>query len=332
MRLRVGSLAAFFILGSLALPLAAHAGGIPFFGPIIPQTGEIATCPGNWSLLLTVVNNIMSFLLTMAIVFLAPIMIAVAGFQYVTSAGNPGGISKAHTMLTGTVVGIVVALAAWIMVDAIMAVLYNPSTVGSTWTSLIKGGGPVCVPVASVLHQSVPGANVTGTDDSGNAILTFGDGACDPAQLKAIIPGLTTAEANTFACIAKPESACGKRGKNYSWNVPNKQGLASTAYGAFQVLLSSNSAYFNSTVCQQAAGVTTSINCRAGFGANGFTAGGDPVALETCLKAASNLSCNFSAAYKLYMSSGGGRKGYAHWTADGSHVAQQACIDQHSGL
>ena len=136
-------------------PLFAHAGGIPFFGPIIPK--ESATCPASWGLVITVINNIITLLITLAIVFVAPLMIAYAGFLFVVNPVNSGGISQAKSILLNTVIGIAVALAGWLIVDAIMAVLYNPTAVGSTWSSLITSGGTTpCLQVAGSYNPAKP--------------------------------------------------------------------------------------------------------------------------------------------------------------------------------
>lgn len=149
MRSRVHLFAFLIVAGSLALPIVAQAGGIPFFGPIIPNEpitiNGIASnqnvCAAGWGMLITVINNIISFLITIAIVFVAPLMIAWAGFLMVFSPTKVGDVSKAKSILLNTVIGIVIALAGWMIVDAIMAVLYNPKAVGSTWSSLIGSGG-----------------------------------------------------------------------------------------------------------------------------------------------------------------------------------------------
>ena len=174
-------LALFFTAGAFALPLAAHAGGIPFFGPIIP--GEFNVCPAGWGLLIVVINNIISFLLTLAIVFIAPIMIAYSGFLYVVNPVDPSGISKAKGILRNTIVGIVIALAGWMIVDALMAVLYNPTAVGRTWSSLISGGGDICVPQAGALPgeglNQVTGVSAAGGITTGSS----GVGVCAPATV-----------------------------------------------------------------------------------------------------------------------------------------------------
>ena len=137
MRSRILAFAPLLVISSvLVLPLVAHAGGIPFFGPIIPE--EYAACPAGWGMLITVINNIISLLITLAIVFVAPIVIAYSGFLFVVNPVNPSGREEAKNILTHTVVGIVIALSGWLIVDAIMAVLYHPTgSIGSTWSQLI---------------------------------------------------------------------------------------------------------------------------------------------------------------------------------------------------
>ena len=165
MRSRVPLFVLLFAIGAFALPLTTYA-GIPFFGPIIPPGvsafGDSQTCPASWGMLITVVNNIISFLLTLVIVFVAPLMIAYSGFLYVVNPVNSGGMAKAKSILTNTIVGIVIALAGWMIVDAIMVVLYNPGASSGTtkleaWASLITSGGiDPCIKVAGALKPAAP--------------------------------------------------------------------------------------------------------------------------------------------------------------------------------
>ena len=142
MRSRIPLLVLLFVVGSFALPLLAHAQGIPFFGPIIPKEGLFASCPAGWGMLITVINRIIALLLTIAIVFVAPLMIAYSGFLFVVNPVDSGGIAKAKGILLHTIVGIVIALAGWMIVDAIMAVLYkSPNGAWGTWSSLITSRG-----------------------------------------------------------------------------------------------------------------------------------------------------------------------------------------------
>ncbi len=166
MRSRVPLFALLFVAGSLVLPLVAHAGGIPFLGPIIPQgtfipegtigptTMSQATCPLGWGALINVINNIISFLITIAIVFIAPLMIAYSGFLFVVNPVNPSGREDAKNILSHTIVGIVIALSGWLIVSAVMAVLYDSKAFGKNWSDLITSDGVSCLEQAGALGET----------------------------------------------------------------------------------------------------------------------------------------------------------------------------------
>lgn len=174
MRLRVAIPALAVTAFTLALPHMAFAETIPFFGPIIPTA--INYCPASFALFMTVVNNIIIFILTMAIVFVAPLMIAYAGFLYVVNPFNPSGIAQAKKIMLNLVVGIVIALAGWLIVDALFAVLTpGGAPFGQKWSAIIRGSGDPCLIQAGALLQLKQG-QVTGSDANGGLITTPGPG------------------------------------------------------------------------------------------------------------------------------------------------------------
>ncbi len=324
MRSRVALLMLLFTAGLFTLPLTTHASGIPFFGPIIPS--DVAgnnLCPAGWGMLIIVINNIIELAITLVIVFIAPIMIAYSGFLFVVNPVNPGGREKAKGILLNTVVGTIVALAGWLIVDAVMAILYNPGAAGGTWSSIITSGGlPPCLPQAGSLYQlnQSTGANIQSISANGNTTLSFGTGVCDTnfIQQAAQAGGysLTQGQADTFACIAKPESQCGTDNVlNYDW------GKGSSAAGAFQVLLSTNSDCYNNSVCEQAAGATGPLNCASGF-SNGNPISANNAIVSLCVKAAANQNCSTVAAACLFNQV----HSFSPWTADPSSTAQAQCI------
>lgn len=199
MRSRVPLFVLLFAVGSFALPLAAHA-GIPYFGPVIPQDGVNAVCPAGFGMLMVVINNIISIALTLAIVFVAPLMIGWAGFLYVVNPVDPSGLSKAKGILMNTVVGLVIALAGWMIVDAVMAVLYDSKTFGKTWSDLLTtNGAAFCLPqagaISGVAPPPVPGIQVPAVPQVPGAF-TF-----DPG-ISAQVPTESGALSALLSCMA----------------------------------------------------------------------------------------------------------------------------------
>jgi hypothetical protein len=295
-----------------------------------------------------VVNNLISFGLTLVLVFITPLMIAYSGFLMVVNQGNSAGLEKAKSVLTNTVVGIVVALASWMIVDAIMAVLYNSGarsggTTLTTWTSLItSNGNDFCIEQKG----SEPGAVFNPTKVTPTSVGATGlnpplpgtvGAACDPAAVQAAAAAggyqLTAAQANTFACIAKPESSCGapQNPPNYNWNSA-KSSPGSSAAGAFQVLLSTNHAFYENKACYAAVGLpadgSVKLNCQNGFDSSGNpkTDSAGAAVVQKCLQAASDLNCSASTAAALMLSSG-----FSPWQADVNSAIQTGCINNSGG-
>lgn len=185
---------------ALALPLAAHATGIPFFATegIVPVGAQ--KCAANWTALFQTVQNLVAFIVTIAIVFIAPILIAYAGFLFVVNPANPSAKDKAKKVLSSTVLGIVVALAAWLIVDAVLVALTGSGKGVSYWTALFdtSGQGP-CLDVATKLNQGAIGATTPGvgvTPGGGGTGLTY------TAQAQKQIGDASGAISSLITCIS----------------------------------------------------------------------------------------------------------------------------------
>ncbi len=85
--------------------------------------GPIILCKGiddcDFNALVTLAQNIITFLLYISTA-VAAAAFAVAGFKYVTARGNPGQIESAHKIFTNVLVGLLIALAAWLVVNTIL--------------------------------------------------------------------------------------------------------------------------------------------------------------------------------------------------------------------
>jgi len=130
-----------------------------------------------------------------------------------------------------------------------------------------------------------------------------------------------------------PESSCASDGQvllNYNWggaySLP-----ASTAAGAFQVLLKRNSNCYENPACYKAIndaygttyGSSEHLNCASGFGTNGIQLPGSAI-VGTCVMAAANLNCSASAAACLLQGRGGS---FEDWRKDSNSARQTQCIN-----
>ncbi|MCR4330772.1 MAG: hypothetical protein NUV49_02740 [Patescibacteria group bacterium] len=75
--------------------------------------------PCNFDTLIGLIKNLMDFAIIIA-PFLAAIAFAFAGFYYFTSAGDPGKVETAHDIFRNTAIGLIIILAAWFVVKAIL--------------------------------------------------------------------------------------------------------------------------------------------------------------------------------------------------------------------
>lgn len=202
MRSRTSLIVLLFAVGLFALPQLTHA-AIPFFGPIIPQAGDQGVCAAGWGMVITVINNIIQFLITLVIVFIAPLMLAYSGFLYVVNPVDPSGIKKAKDILKNTVLGLIIALAGWMIVDAIMAVLYDQGKQTSAgalgvWSNLISSDGTkICIPLATSLKQAAPSVpGVTVVPPTANCAVSYA----------ASLPGISVSSSGN--CCDKTQSTC----------------------------------------------------------------------------------------------------------------------------
>ena len=82
--------------------------------------------------LLTLINDVVKFVFTDLVLPIAAIMFAYAGFELVTSGGSTEKKSKARSIFTNVAIGLIVAAAAFLIVQAILSI------VGYTGTTFLK--------------------------------------------------------------------------------------------------------------------------------------------------------------------------------------------------
>ncbi|MEK7510894.1 MAG: pilin [Patescibacteria group bacterium] len=344
-------LAAFLVL---VLPVPVAAAGLPLLDPewhIVPDPSVLdSTCKPGSPLgiggVLVLLQNLMNAAVSLTVIVMT-LVIAYAGFLFLTSPFNSENRSKAKTTLWNTVVGVFLVLAAWLIMDFAMKILYNPQATFAgkaigPWNQVLVGGD-ACIKsrVTSPLFDLIPSSDGPRTDPnagSGPGVgggqagpgqpASLGAGKCSPSDIaRAAAAGgyrLTDAQANTFSCLAKYESACGA---NIS-GAKTEGGQSTTAHGMFQVVMGYDDKCHNLNipVCTEAArkrGYTVQgdLDCSKAFRGGKVRPGMEYLA-NACRAASTDLACNASASACLLQN----RPNFGDWTSDPRSSGQKACV------
>ncbi len=135
------------VLGILALaPHQAQAATATFFGPIIPpechcDTGQVSA--PDFGCVLATVENAMNFAISIGVIIFV-LVASYAGLLWMFSPMNPHNREMGRGVLMNAVIGLLIALCAWLMVDFIMKTLYNGAF--GPWNSIL-GEGDYCLAV-----------------------------------------------------------------------------------------------------------------------------------------------------------------------------------------
>jgi hypothetical protein len=111
----------FILLAMPALSLAA--GLVPCGGAKEPAC--------DWNGFMSLINTVIHFLLFDMAIPLAAIMFAYAGFELVSSGGSTEKRGIAKKVFTSAVIGLIIAVAAWLIVSTVLSILgYDGSWIG----------------------------------------------------------------------------------------------------------------------------------------------------------------------------------------------------------
>lgn len=125
---RIKTLIAVFavaVLGVFALTPVATVGALdPLAGVCGSSTAPSQVCDNKDDDAGKIINSVINILLFI-VGTIAVIMIIVAGIFYVTSAGDAGKVTKAKNTLTYSIVGLLVALLAYAIVNWVVKILPN---------------------------------------------------------------------------------------------------------------------------------------------------------------------------------------------------------------
>ncbi len=242
------------------------------------------------------IQNIINFLIIISIP-LSAALFAWAGIMLFTSTYKPEGIKKAKGIFRNVVIGLIIALSGYLIVQTLLNALMNQAffTNGWSWNSLqCNDYRPRTDSVSSIFtnlflpsgtaptvaNQPVPGG-VYSTAQCANSV-------CSPVTLNQM--GYSQAQANVMACIAMTESS----------GDPTRVNPKSSACGTFQILPSN---WRNAKLHQD--GCSSATSCTDAY-------------------------CNAQSAYLL--SQGrvrAGQSAYADWTCPGCNSRAAACVQKY---
>lgn len=135
--------------GNITLPTAQNivttsGSGGGFLGGIVPQecrsggTNDPLNTVKNCDMcaLGQLVQNLINFLIGLTIP-IAALLFAWAGILYFSSRGNPGQIERAHKVFKSVVIGFILVIAAWTLVNTVMNMLIKGADYKNwSWSSL----------------------------------------------------------------------------------------------------------------------------------------------------------------------------------------------------
>ena len=111
-------------LGVLGAPVVALGAGLP--DKIVPCTGALGAHPCGVCDIAQLAQNVLNTGIYIAIFFSA-ILFAYAGWETLTSGGNSEQYQKGVKIFSSVVIGLVIILAGWLLVDTLMKTLTNGS-------------------------------------------------------------------------------------------------------------------------------------------------------------------------------------------------------------
>jgi hypothetical protein len=116
------------VLALLVVPILSFAADTP----LVPCGTSAHPAPCGFNDLMTLVNTVIHFILFDMVVPIAAIMCAYAGFLMVTAGGDSAGArKKAKDIFFKAIVGLIIAIAAWLIISTILAILgYDGTWIG----------------------------------------------------------------------------------------------------------------------------------------------------------------------------------------------------------
>ena len=157
-------------------PTVSYAANASFFGPILPEEckcedvqgpdGTVLNTAPEWGCVLATVGNLINFTISIGIIIFI-LVVLYAGMLFLTSPFKAENRELGRSILMNAVIGVVIMLSAWILIDFIMKTVYKGSDAEGAefgpWNSILTGNeDSYCIaPTAQPVDTPIPGTSVS---------------------------------------------------------------------------------------------------------------------------------------------------------------------------
>lgn len=110
-------------------PIVSCTGNYPV-GTATQPTGPIKNNCTNLGDLIQTFLNAVYLLMSVALFVIAPILFIIGGIMMITSSGSPDRVSQARKAMIGAVIGVVIVLCAYLIVNTVITTLHITGVAG----------------------------------------------------------------------------------------------------------------------------------------------------------------------------------------------------------
>jgi hypothetical protein len=307
------------------LPEFAHAAVTPLSSgfQIFPSACNCSQITSNgitgpsapaWGCIMQTFQNIITFIIGFAVILIT-VFLAWAGFTYMTSGGNPGKHELANKRIMNAVIGLLIVLCAYLLVDSILKVIYNPANPNfGPWNSILGGNpGEDCLSIVNPPNSAPsvgnPAAGAVNAGSPTTGAIQNTNNACTATALS----GAFGNNAAAMSCVSHYEDG------SCNPTTPSGTDIGSdgkaVSFGLFQINISANN-LSQYPACESVVN-NQPLNCTQAFSGGAYTSSNHSTAVSnqslynTCVSAVTNASCNEAAAGNILSSKGIGAWGSA---------------------
>lgn len=179
------------------VPQFAFAANATFLGPIFPPECNCPTSAPDFKCVLATMQNVINFGISLGVVIFVLVCVY-AGFLLMTSSVNAENRQKARSALMNAVIGLMVALSAWLLIDFVMKTLYNEKW--GPWNSILgSGSGDYCLLTHSSPISGSTSETGTGVTTAPGSTPTTPAATCDNPRNNSV---------NLGGCCGSNPNAC----------------------------------------------------------------------------------------------------------------------------